>query len=94
MPNSTKQPCHFAGRQIEWALADSAKSGIGKVTGEITRANEAAKKALQEQSDALDDLLKYVEAGRQIESAEHTQEPVLQPFALFWRQLPAEYFLH
>lgn len=43
------------------ALADSAKSGIGKVTGEITRANEAAKKALQEQSDALDDLLKYVE---------------------------------
>lgn len=44
------------------ALADTAKSGIGKVTGEISRANAEAKKALSEQADALDDLLKYVEA--------------------------------
>lgn len=43
------------------ALADSAKSGIGKVTGEISKANEEAKKALEDQSDALSDLLKYVE---------------------------------
>lgn len=43
------------------ALADSAKSGIGKVTGEISKANEEAKKALEDQSDTLSDLLKYVE---------------------------------
>lgn len=43
------------------ALADSAKSGIGQVSGVIKEANEAAKKTLEDQEDALNDLLKYVE---------------------------------
>ena len=43
------------------ALADSAKSGIGQVSGAIKEANEAAKKTLEDQEDALNDLLKYVE---------------------------------
>lgn len=43
------------------ALADSAKSGIGQVSGAIKEANEAAKKTLENQEDALNDLLKYVE---------------------------------
>lgn len=43
------------------ALADSAKAGIGQVSGAIKEANEAAKKTLEDQEDALNDLLKYVE---------------------------------
>lgn len=43
------------------SLTDIAISGIGRTEGAIREANEAAKKALEEQSDALSDLLKYVE---------------------------------
>lgn len=44
------------------ALSGIAISSIGQVEGAVKAANESAKKALQEQSDALDDILKYVEA--------------------------------
>ena len=43
------------------SLTDIAISGIGRTEGAIREANEAAKKALDEQADALEDLLKYVE---------------------------------
>ena len=59
------------------ALSGIAISSIGKVEGSVKEANESAKKALQEQSDALDDLLKYVmamikqEVKNQIEALEN-----------------------
>lgn len=43
------------------SLTDIAISGIGRTEGAIREANEAAKKALDEQADALENLLKYVE---------------------------------
>ena len=42
------------------ALSGIAISSIGKVEGSVKEANESAKKALKEQGDYLDDLLKYV----------------------------------
>jgi len=43
------------------SLSDIAITSIGKVEGSIKAANESALKALKEQADCLDDLLKYVE---------------------------------
>ena len=43
------------------SLSNIAITSIGKVEGSIKAANESALKALKEQADYLDDLLKYVE---------------------------------
>lgn len=43
------------------SLSNIAITSIGKVEGSIKAANESALKALKEQADCLDDLLKYVE---------------------------------
>ena len=59
------------------ALSGIAITSIGKVEGAVKEANELAKKALQEQSDYLDDLLKYVmamikqEVKNQVEALEN-----------------------
>lgn len=59
------------------ALSGIAITSIGKVEGSVKEANESAKKALKEQGDYLDDLLKYVmemikqEVKNQIEALEN-----------------------
>ena len=59
------------------ALSGIAISSIGKVEGSVKEANDSAKKALKEQGDYLDDLLKYVmemikqEVKNQIEALEN-----------------------